>query len=141
MKKKKIIFWGVIAAAVIFGFNLLHELLEGNGRFSGGMSGGHGRGPAEMGQAGGFGPHGGFGGHHQFMAGPHFGGGIPWLAILVGLVILVLFVRWFKNKAKTSSMNEFIDTALVSSQTPVMTQNARILDQWEKDITNKKENE
>jgi hypothetical protein len=141
MKKKKIIFWAVIAAAVIFVFNILHEFLGGHRGFEGGMRGGHGRGASVMGQAGGFGHHGGFEGHQQFMGGAHFGGGIPWLAILIGLAVLVLLVKWLKNKAKTSSMNEFIDTTLVSSQTPVNTQNASILDQWEKNVSIKKENE
>lgn len=131
MKKKKVIFWGVITVSVIFVFNIIHGFLGG----------GHGRGRAGMGQAAGLGPQGGFGGHHQFMGGSHFGGGFPWLAVLIGLGILVLLVRWFRKKSKTSAMNEFLDTAFVSSQKPIMNQNATILDQWEKNVTNKKENE
>ena len=140
MNKKKIIFWGVVAASVIFLTNLLHGLLGGHRRFAGGPHGGHGRGPAGMGQAGGHGPQGGFGGQHQFMNGPH-DGGFPWLAILIGMAVLFLLVRWLRKKGKTSSMNEFIDTSLLNTHTPVMTQNARTLDQWEKNMMNKKENE
>jgi uncharacterized membrane protein len=109
-------------------FNLLHDILSGHWGFGGGLRGGHG-------------PQGGFGGHHHVMGGPHFGGGFPWLALLIGLAVLVLLIGWLRKKSKASSMNEFIDTTVVSSHTAVNTQNARILDQWENNITTKKENE
>jgi hypothetical protein len=140
MKKKKIIIWGVIITAVIFVVNLLHRPFGGHREFVGGQRG-PGHGPVEMGQAVGHGPHGGFGGHHQFMNGPFHGGSFPWLALLIGLAVLVLLVRWFRKKAKTTSMNQFIDTNLVNTHSPIVSQNAIILDQWEKNITNKKENE
>ncbi|WP_177201486.1 hypothetical protein [Bacillus sp. OV322] len=101
---------------------------------------GHGRG----GQAGGYGPQGGFGGHRQFMDSPPHEGGSFWLGLLMGLAVLVLLVflvRCFRKKTKVSSMNEFIDTALQSSHSPAVSQNARVLDQWEKNIDSKKENE
>jgi hypothetical protein len=139
MNKKKLIIWGAIIASVIFVFNLLHEILGGHWGFDGGpREGQHGRGAAEMGQAG---PQGGFGGHHQFMNGPHHDGGFPWLVVFIGLAVLVLLARWLRKKGKTSSMNEFIDTSLLSSHIPVTSQNANILDQWEKNVTTKKENE
>src|SRR3954454_20933986 len=130
MNKKKVIFWGVIITSVIMVFNFLHGLLGGHRGFAGGQRG-HGRGTGEVGQA--YGQQGGFGGHHQFIDGSHHGG-FPWLLLLVGLAVLVLLVRWLRKRAKTSSMNQFIDTSLVSSHTPVMNQNASILDQWEKNI-------
>ncbi|AGK53198.1 hypothetical protein [Bacillus sp. 1NLA3E] len=145
MKKKKVLLWGVIFAAVIFVFNLVHGLFDGHREFAGGQRGlGHGQ--AGMGQAGmdkasGFGQHGGFGGHHQLMNGSFHGESFPWLALLIGLVVLVLLVRWLRKRAKATSMNQFIDTSIVSTQTPIISQNASILDQWEKNVTNKKETE
>jgi hypothetical protein len=38
-------------------------------------------------------------------------------------------------------MQQFIDTSLAGSQNPVTNQNANILDQWEKNLLTKKENE
>ncbi|OIK16482.1 hypothetical protein BIV60_04195 [Bacillus sp. MUM 116] len=137
MNKKKAIIWGVIVTSAILVFNLLHEILRGHRGFAGRPHEEYG----EMGQAGGYGVQGGFGGHHHFMYAPHHEGGVPWLALIIGITLLVLLVRWLRKKAKSSSMNEFIDTAMLSAQTPVMTQNARILDQWEKNLTDKKENE
>lgn len=140
MNKKKVIFWGVIITSAIFVFHLLHGLFGDHREFAGGHRV-HGHGPIGMGQAVGFGQQGGFGGHHQFTNVSHHGGSFPWLALLIGLTVLVLLVRWFRKKAKTSSVNQFIDTTFVSPQSPVITQNARILDQWERNVTKMKENE
>jgi hypothetical protein len=129
---KKLIFWGALMTPIIIGFNLLV------GGYSVLAAGPHGHGRGLMGPRGG-----GFGGHHM-MQGPYHGG-FPWLGFLlfliIGIVILVLFVKWLKRKAKDASMQQFIDTSLLSSHRPIMNQNANILDQWEKNLINKKENE
>jgi hypothetical protein len=130
-KVKKGVFWGVIIAAMILVVNVLHYLLGGHSAYAEGR---HGHGPGEMGQRGG-----GFEGH-QFMNGPHHDGGFPWIGLLIGLALLFFLVRWLRKKAKTSSMNQFIDTPLVGSHTPIINQNASMLDQWEKNLTNKKGN-
>ncbi|MED4225342.1 hypothetical protein [Neobacillus cucumis] len=93
---------------------------------------------------GGMGHRGGFeGGRHMMMNGGHgyHEGGFPWLFLFIGLAVLVLLVRWYKKKSKASSMKQFIDTSLEGSHIPVTNQNANILDQWEKNILTKKENE
>ncbi|WP_419880441.1 hypothetical protein ACN6MY_12160 [Peribacillus sp. B-H-3] len=139
MNKKKVVFWGIILTSAIFVFRLLY-MTGGHPVFAGEPHGGHGRG----GQAGGYGPQGGFDGHRHFMDSPPHEGGSFWLGLLMGLAVLVLLVflvRWFRKKTKASSMNEFIDTALLSSHSPAVSQNARVLDQWGKNIASKKENE
>jgi hypothetical protein len=82
---------------------------------------------------------------HRFMNGPHHGGEFHWFGLLlfliIGLAVLVLLVRWLRRKAKNSSMQQFINTPIVGSHTPVINQNASILDQWEKNVTTKKEND
>ena len=141
-KVKKGIFWGAIVAATILVINVLHFLLGGDR----GREGGHGRGGIGMMQQGGMaqqgrmGQRGGFG-HHQMMNGVHHGGGFPWLFVIIGLAALVLLVRWLRKRSKSSSMQQFIDTSLVGSHIPVTNQNASILDQWEKNLLTKKENE
>ncbi|MCL6573666.1 MAG: hypothetical protein K6T88_18625 [Bacillus sp. (in: Bacteria)] len=134
-KVKKGIFWGGMVAGLILMFNVLHFILGGQSTYAAGPhERGSGLRQGGMGQQGGFDP-------HQIMNGSHHGGGFPWLLLFIGLAVLVLVVRWLRNRAKTSSMNQFIDTPVVGSHTPVFNQNARILDQWEKNLTNKKENE
>jgi hypothetical protein len=131
-KMKKGLFWGVAIAAMILLINVLHYLFGGHSSFAGGR---HGHG---LGQGGAMGHQGGFG-QHQFMNGPIQGNGFPWLGLLIGLAIVIFLVRWFRKKAKASSMKQFINTPLVGSHTPVINQNANMLDQWEKNVTNKKE--
>lgn len=75
------------------------------------------------------------------MNAPHHGGGFPWLFLIIGLAVLVLLVRWLRKKSKASSMQQFINTSVVNSHIPVTNQNASVLDQWEKNILTKKENE
>ena len=151
-KAKKVIFWGVIVATTVLVINVLHFLLGGDRD----REGGHGRGGVSqqggmaqqsgmaqqngMSQQGGMGQRGGFD-HHQMMNGAHHEGGFPWLFLIIGLAILVLLVRWLRKKSKSSSMQQFIDTSLVGSHIPVTNQNANILDQWEKNLLTKKENE
>ena len=130
-KVKKGIFWGVIIASSVLVINVLHLFLGGSSAFARGPHG-HGDG---MGQRGG-----GFGGH-VMMNGAHHNGGFPWLFLIIGLAVLVLIVRWLRKKSKASSVQQFIDTSVVGSHIPVTNQNASILDQWEKSILTKKENE
>jgi hypothetical protein len=132
-KAKKGIFWGVMVASTVLVINVLHHLVGGSSAYARGPHGGHG--PGGMGQRG------GFGGGHQMVNGPHHGGGFPWLFLIIGLAVLVLLVRWLRRKSKASSMQQFIDNSLVGSHIPVTNQNAAILDQWEKTILTKKENE
>jgi uncharacterized membrane protein len=141
MKVKKGVFWGVMIAAMVLAVNALHYLIGGasvmaHGPGRGGM--GHGRG----GMGGGMRPEGGFG--HQMMSGPHHGGGFHWIGTLITLAIIiavvVFLVKWLKKKSKAASMQQFIDTSLMSSHTPLTNSNANLLDQWEKSITTKKEN-
>ncbi|WP_318506071.1 hypothetical protein [Bacillus sp. T3] len=81
---------------------------------------------------------------HQVMSGPHHGG-FSWIGsllfLMIGMAVLVLLVKWLRRKAKASSMQQFIDTSILSTTRPIMNQNASLLDQWEKNITTKKENE
>ncbi|WP_160725241.1 hypothetical protein [Bacillus sp. USDA818B3_A] len=134
-KVKKGIFWGVIVASAVLVFNVLHFLLGGSSAYARGPHGGQAMGG--MGHGGG-----GFGGGRQMMMnGAHHEGGFPWLFLIIGLAVLVLVFRWLRKKSKASSMQQFIDTSLASRQIPVTNQNANILDQWEKDILTKKENE
>ena len=77
------------------------------------------------------------------MNGPHHGGEFHVFGFLLFLIIaaaiVVLVVRWLRRKAKASSMQQLIETPLVGSHTPVSNQNASILDQWEKNLIEKKE--
>ena len=131
VKVKKTIFWGAIITPMVLG---VYFLL---GSYSALAAGPHGHG------GGGMGPRGGFGGGHHFMNSPHHGGGFSWLGFLLfliaGIVILVLLVKWLRRKAKASSMQQFIDTSMMNSHKPIMTKNECLLDQWEKNRTNKKE--
>ena len=134
-KMKQGVFWGVMIAAVIVAFNVLHFLLGGGRTLAAGP---HGHGPGQGGM--GMGPRGGFD-SHSFMNGPHHVGGFPWLLLLIGLAVLFFLVRWFRRKTKASSMQQFINTPLMGSHTPVANQNSQLLDQWEKTIMTKKEND
>ena len=138
-KVKKGIFWGVIIASTVLVINVIHFLLGGGSD--------HARGP--HGHGGGMGQRGGgfdagqqmMKGGHQMMNGAHHGGGFPWLFLIIGLAAVVLLVRWLRKKSKASSMQQFIDTSVIGSHIPVTNQNASVLDQWEKNLLNKKENE
>lgn len=128
------IFWGAIIASIVIVINFFRHLLGGGRRHFGGDQNGF--------RSEGWGRQGGFRAH-QFMNGPHHGGEFHLfgflLFLIIGLAVLVLIVRWLRRKAKTSSMQQFIETPLASSHIPVINQNATILDQWEKNIANKKE--
>jgi hypothetical protein len=127
------IFWGAIIASIMVGINFFRHLLGGHRNFHGGPNGFR---PEGWGGRGGS-------GQHQFMNGLHHGGDFHWFGLLlflmIGLTVVVLLMRWLRRKAKASSMHQFIETPLMSSHTPVINHNASILDQWEKNLTNKKE--
>ncbi|WP_026565766.1 hypothetical protein [Bacillus sp. UNC41MFS5] len=132
-KVKMGIFWGVIVASTVLVINVLHFLLGGSSAFARGP---HGHVPGGMmGHRGGFGS-----GGHGMMNGAHHGGGFPWLFLILGLAALVLLIRWLRKKSKASSMKQFINTSVAGSQIPVTSQNASVLDQWEKNLLTKKEN-
>ncbi|MDQ0201893.1 hypothetical protein [Neobacillus ginsengisoli] len=130
-KVKLGIFWGAMIASIMVGIKFFQHLLGGHRRFEDGSNGFSSEG---------WGNQGGFGSHH-FMGDLHHGGEFHWIGLLLFLTAVVLLVRWLRRKAKASSMQQFIETPLISSHTPVINQNARILDQWEKELTYKKENE
>ncbi|QCJ41033.1 cytochrome c-type biogenesis protein CcmH [Bacillus sp. S3] len=134
---KKGIFWGAAITTMILFINVIHYFVGGTSAFAEGR---HGHGP---GGPGGMRQHGDFGPPQHMMNGPHQGSGFHWLGTLlflvIGIVILVLVVKWLRRKAKAASMQQFIDTSLMSSHQPFLNQNARMLDQWEKNITTKKE--
>lgn len=130
-KVKKSFYWSVFITSIVLG---VYFLLGGQSALAAGP---HGHGPGGMGQRG------NIGGQH-FMNGPHHVGGFTWLGFLlflmIGIVILILLVRWLKRKAKASSMHQFIDTSMISSHKPIMkNQNESFLDHWEKNLTNKRE--
>lgn len=119
---------GIITSLIVGGFLLL-------GGFSVSAAGMHGHGPGEML------PTRDFVGHHVLLEPQH--GGFPGLGVLVffiiGMAIVVFLMKWFKRKAKATSMEQFIQTTLASSYRPMESQKEHILDQWEHEI-NKKEN-
>jgi hypothetical protein len=130
-KLKKSIFWGALITPMVLGVYFLF------GGYSVLAAGPHGHGRGGMG-----GQRGGFGGQ-QVMNGAHHGG-FSWLGFLlfliIGSAIAVLLVKWLRKKSKASSMQQFIDTSIISSPKPMMNQNTSILDHWEKNLTHKKEN-
>ncbi|NWQ42415.1 hypothetical protein MLOOGBEN_17070 [Bacillus sp. EB106-08-02-XG196] len=130
---KLAIFWGVMITAALVVINFFLHLLGGhqtNVVFRNGFR------PEERGHHGGRGP-------RQFMNGPHHGEEFSWLGLLffliIGLAILILIVRWVRRKARNSAMQQFIDTPVVGSHSPIINQNASMLDKWEKNITKKGE--
>jgi hypothetical protein len=129
-KLKKSIFWGALITPMVLGVYFLF------GGYSALAAGPHGHGRGGMGQRGGF-------GGHQVMNGAHHGG-FSWFAFLlilvIGIAIAVLLVKWLRKKSKASSMQQFIDTSIITSPKPMMNQDTNILDQWEKNLLVKKEN-
>lgn len=93
---------------------------------------------------GGRGQHGGFEAH-AIMRAPHHGGDFSWMGLLlflvIGLAVVVLLVKWLSNKSKKSSMQRLIETPVTGSYTTVINRNAQVLDQWEKNLPTKKENQ
>ena len=131
---KLAIIWGVIITSALVVINFFLHLVGGhqtNVVFQNGFRP-EGRG------------HHGRMGHRQFMNGPHHGGEFSWfgllLALIIGLALLVLILRWVRRKAKNSAMQQFIDTPVSGSHIPIVNQNASMLDQWEKNITKKENN-
>ncbi|MBY0122025.1 hypothetical protein [Bacillus sp. S/N-304-OC-R1] len=132
-KLRKGIFWGGIIAAMILVLNGIHFLV---GSFTAIVAGPHWH--RQRGMV----PHDGFGPHH--MMGYHHHHRFSWMWLLffliLTIVVLALTVKWVRRKSNTSSMQQFIDTSLMSSHRTLSNQNSHILDQWEKNILNNKEN-
>jgi len=130
-KFKKTVFWGAMLTPMVM---VLHFLLGG---FHVAEAHGHGPKGMEMGRQG-------FAGHHM-MGHPHFFGGFHWIGSLLFFIAIIAIVVWvvkrMKGKAKTSSMQQMIDTSFVSTPQQMSSRSGNVLDQWEKQITNKKENE
>ncbi len=131
MKMKKTIAWGSIITIFVLGIYFLF------GGYNALAMGPHGHGPDSMG------PRGGFGGG-RMIEGPHHGGGISligfFIFLIIGIVIVMFLMKWLRKKSQTSSMQQIIDTSLMSSHKP-MNQDETILDQWERNLTTKKEND
>lgn len=78
-------------------------------------------------------------GAHHVMYGPyHGGGGFPWLGtivfILVGIMIFMFLLKWFKKRTNESSIEQFIHTTIATPYRPMNTQHDDVLDQWEKSL-------
>ncbi|PLT32752.1 hypothetical protein [Bacillus sp. V5-8f] len=135
MKAKviKTILGGAIVTPIVLGVS---SLLGGYNALAAGH-GHHGPGGME--------PRGGFEGHGGHMYGSHHhGGDLSWLGLLlfliIGTAIVAFLVKWLRKKAKASSKQQFIDTSIISSHKPFKSQNERMLDEWEKNLGNKREN-
>jgi uncharacterized membrane protein YhaH (DUF805 family) len=131
-KVKRAMFWGGIIASVILVLNGFHYLFGGLQALAAGPHGHESRG---------MGPHSGLGPNHMM---GHYHSGFSWLwfllFLILGIAVLVLVVKWLRRNSKASAMQEFIDTSFMSSHRPVSNQRANDLDQWEKNVVNKKEN-
>ncbi|USK58950.1 hypothetical protein [Peribacillus asahii] len=131
-KVKKGIFWGGIIASMILVMNVFHYLFGGLNALAYGP---HGHEPRGMDVRGGFGP------HHMI---GHHPSGFSWmgflLLLIIGLAVLVLVVKWLRRNSKAAAMQQFIDTSLMSSYKPLSNQRSNVLDQWEENLVNKKEN-
>ncbi|MFD2446980.1 hypothetical protein ACFSO7_23865 [Bacillus sp. CGMCC 1.16607] len=131
-KMKKGIFWGGIIASIILVLNVFHYLFGGLSVLAGGP---HGHGPRGMGPQSGFGPHHMMGHHHS---------GFSWIwffiFLVLGVAVLVFIMKGLRKKSKSSSMQQFIDTSILNSHKPLSNQSTNLLDQWEKNLVNKKEN-
>lgn len=94
-----------------------------------------------------FGPQAGFGPHHMMGYYHHGGFFFPWFGfmffLIVGIVVFMLVRKCPRRKAGEASTQQFIDTSLMSSHSPSSSQNenADVLDQWETNVRNKKEDE
>ncbi len=138
-KLKKGIFWGGIIASMILVMNVFHYLFGGIHTLAFDPHG-HGHGHGGMGPSGGW-------GHSNHMIGNQSHFGFLWIGFLLFLIFVlvavVLVMKWIRRKSKASSMQQFIDTSLMGTYSPLSSQNqnANVLDQWEKSLNNKKENE
>lgn len=132
-KVKKGFFWGGIIASIVLVMDLITYLFGGINALAAGPHGHFERG---------MGPNGNFQPHH--MIAQHYHNGFSWIGFLVfiilGITILLLVWKWIRKKSKATAMQQFIDTSLLSSHRTIPNQNANILDQWEKNIIDKKEN-
>lgn len=132
---KKGIFWGMVTASMVLVISFISNLVGGTAALASGFHE-HGR---DMGMR----AQGGFG-HERMMDGFHHGAGFSWIGFLlfliIGVAVLILVGKWLRRKSKSSSMQQFVDTSLMATQKPLMNQNnASLLDEWEKNIANKKE--
>lgn len=132
---RKSIFWGAVITSMTLVISLFFNLFGGNAALASGFHE-HDRGSVMV-------LHKGFG-HEQMVASSHHGIGLSWiwflLILTIGLTVLFLAVKGLRKKSRSASMEQFIDSSLISSPRPLINNNnASILDEWEKNITNKKE--
>ncbi|TRZ36537.1 hypothetical protein CEQ21_13505 [Niallia circulans] len=130
---KKGIFWSVIIASIILAVSFITRLIGGAANLAFGHGQGMGNGMR----------HGGFG-HAQMMGGFHHSPSFSWLGFLLFLIIVIVVInlvtKHLKKKAKSNSMEQFIPTSTMNTpKPPVNFSNASVLDEWERNNTNKKE--
>jgi len=82
--------------------------------------------------------------HERVLVGYHNDPAFPWVwtlfFILFLITVIVFAVKMFKKKSQASSMQQFIDTSIMSTPKPsVNYSNATILDEWEKNNAETKE--
>lgn len=134
-KVKLAIFFGVVITSILLIVNFFLHLFANQPQQVVVMKGFH---------AGGRGHRGGFE-THAVMRVPHHGGDFSWMGLLlflvIGLAVVVLLVKWLSNKSKKSSIKRLIETPVTGSYTTVFNRNAQVLDQWEKNLPTKKENQ
>jgi H+/Cl- antiporter ClcA len=134
-KVKLAIFFGVVITSILLMVNLFLHLFTNQPQQVVVTKGFH---------PGGRGHHGGFEAH-MVMRASHHGGDFSWMSLLlfliIGLAVVVLLVKWLSNKSKKSSMQRLIETPVTGSYTTVINRNAQVLDQWEKNLPTKKENQ
>lgn len=134
-KVKLAIFFGVVITSILLIVNFFLHLFANQPQQVVVMKGFH---------PGGRGHHGGFE-THAVMRAPYHGTDFSWMGLLlflvIGLAVVVLLVKWLSNKSKKSSMQRLIETPVTGSYTTVINRNAQVLDQWEKNLPTKKENQ
>lgn len=132
---RKGIFWSTIVASLVVVISFLFNFIGGTTTLAAGFHN-HGRGGGMLTQNN--------LGHQPMMNAFHHETGFPWLGfvlfLIIGIVVMIVLVKWLQKKSTASSMDQFIDTSLMSSPKPLMNHNnASILDEWEKNMVNKKE--
>jgi RsiW-degrading membrane proteinase PrsW (M82 family) len=134
-KVKLAIFFGVVITSVLLMVNFFLHLFANQ--------------PQQVVVTRGFHP-GGRGHHGGFetlavMRVPNHGGEFSWMGLtiflIIGLAVVSLLMKWLSNKSKKTSMQRLIETPVTGSYTTVINRNAQVLDQWEKNLPTKKENQ
>lgn len=134
---KKGVFWGAMVASMTLAISLIFNLIGGTTTFAAGF---HDRGgPGEMAMH-----HHEVVVHERVLVGYHNEPAFPWVwtlfFILFVVTVIVLAVKMFRKKSQASSMQQFIDTSIMSTPKPsVNYSKATLLDEWEKKNAETKE--